>query len=205
MRLVRVALRRAEVHALGLECHRAGTAVPAHVVDQPVLIGGEAVGHLLGESLDRAGREDVRRVPLDELADLAGAEGIPMDVERGGPGAVFERLFVTLEAAARVGAGDPDRRVVEPLATAAHVRARHAGVALASPDVGAAAVECVEGGREELVADLERVGEALAHCQGIEIGLLDVLAGRGMDVRHVGEIGDDRPRGDAGEENADRQ
>ena len=169
---------RAEVHALGLERDRTRAAVPAHVVDQPSLIGGEAVGHLLGEPLDRAGREDVRRVPLDELADLSGAEGIAVDVERGRAGAVFERLFVTLEAAARVGAGDPDRRVVEPLAAAAHVGARHARVALAAADVGAAAVERVERGRKELVADLERFGEALAHRQGIQIGLLDVLADR---------------------------
>ena len=167
-----------------------------------VLVGGEAVGHLLGEALDGAGREDMRRVALDELADEAGAEWIAMDVERGRAGAVFERLFVTLEAAARIGAGDADRRMVEPLAAAAQVGARHARIALAAPDVGAAAVEGVERRGKQLVSDLERFGEALADRQGIQIGLVDVLAGRGVDVRDVGEIGDDRPRRDAGEENA---
>ncbi len=125
-----------------------------------------------------------------------------MDVERGGAGAVFERLFVTLEAAARIGAGDPDRRMGEPLAPAAQVGARHTRIALAAPDVGAAAVDGVERGGKELVSDLERFDEALADRQGIEIVLVDVLTGRGVDVRDVGEIGDDRPRRDAGEENA---
>ena len=72
---------------------------------------------------------------------MSGAERIAMDVERGGAGAVFERLLVAFEAAAGIGAGDADRRVIEPLAAAAQVGARHAGVALAAADVGAAAVE----------------------------------------------------------------
>ena len=60
---------RAEVDALRVERHRARAAVPADLVDEPRLIGGEAVGHFLGEPLDRAGREHVRRVAFDELAD----------------------------------------------------------------------------------------------------------------------------------------
>ncbi len=41
-----------------------------------------------------------------------------MDVQRGGPCAIFERLLVALEAAAGIRAGDTDRRVGIPLATA---------------------------------------------------------------------------------------
>ena len=73
---------------------------------------------------------------------------------------------------------------------------------LASADVGAAAVDGVEGGRKELVANLERVGEAFADRQRVQRGLFDMLTGAAVDVGHVGEIGDDRPRRDAGEENA---
>ena len=152
---------RAEGDALGVERHRARTADAADLVDEPVLVRGEAVGHLFGEALDGAGREDVRRVALDELADEAGAERIAVDVERRGAGAVFERLLVAFEAAAGVGAGDADGRVVEPLAGPLEVGARHARVALAAADVGAAAVERVEGRAEQLVAELERLDESL--------------------------------------------
>ena len=93
-------------------------------------------------------------------------------------------------------------RVVEPLAAAAQVGARHARVALAAADVGAAAVERVEGRAEQLVADLERLDESLAGGQGVQLGLFDVLGDRAVDVGDVGEVGDDRPRRDAGEENA---
>ena len=132
----------------------------------------------------------------------AGAERIAVDVERGRAGAVFERLLVALEAAAGVRAGDAIGRVVEPLAGAAQIGARHARVALAAADVGAAAVEGVEGRREQLVADLERLDEALADWQRVQLRLFDMLGDRTVDVGDVGEVGDDRPRRDAGEENA---
>ena len=101
----------------------------------------------------------MRRVALDELADEAGAERIAMDVERRRAGAVFERRLVAFEAAGTIRPGDAIRLVIEPLVAAAQVGARHARVALAAADVGAAAVERVEGCGKQFVADLERLGE----------------------------------------------
>ena len=158
---------------------RARAAAAADLVNQPLLIGGETVGHLFGQPLDCAGRKDVRRVPLDELADDAGAEWIAVDVERGRAGAVFERLLVAFEAAARVGAGDAYGDVVEPLAAALEVGARHARVALTATDIGAAAVERVEGRAEQLVAELERLEESLVEVElAVQIGLIGMHGDR---------------------------
>ena len=195
--------QRAEVHAFRIQGDRPGATVPAHVVYQPRLIVGEAVGHLFRQPLDGAGCEDVRRISLDELADLARAERIAVDVERRAAAAVLEGLFMTFETAARIRARDADGRVVEPFVGTLQVGSRHARVALASADVRAAAVERVERRGKELVADFEGFRELLARAQRIQVGLLDVLGHRAVDVRDVGEVGDDRPRRHAGEENAD--
>ena len=48
--------------------------------DEPRLIGREAVGHLLGQPLDGAGREDVRGVAFDELPELSRAERVAVHV-----------------------------------------------------------------------------------------------------------------------------
>ena len=152
---------RAEADAFGRERHRLGPARLAHGLDQPRLIGAEAVGHFLGQPLNGTRRKDMWRVALDELRDAArcgrhrGARSAPRSR------AVFERLFVTFEAALGIGTGHAWGRVVEPLAGAFQVRARHAREALTDADVGAAAVERVELRREELVPELKRLIKGL--------------------------------------------
>ena len=191
--LARVALERAEADALRVERDGAGPARPAHFVDEPLLVSGQCIGHLFRQPLNRARREDVRRVALDELRDDAGPERIAVDVERRGAGAIFERLLVAFEAAAGVGAGHARRLMRAPLAGALEVGARDAAVALAAADVGAATVDGVEGGTEQLVAELESFDELLVRGQRVELALVGVHGCRAMDVGDVREVSDDCP------------
>ena len=197
---------RPEVHALRLERDCLSATAAADLVDQLLLIGGEAVGHLLGQPLDCARRENVRGVPFDELADDASAEGIAVHVQRGSAGAVFERLLVAFEAAARVGTGDANGRVPEPLAAAAQVGARYARVALTATDIGAAAVERVERRAEQLVTELERLDESRVEIGlAVQIVLIGVHGNRPVDVADTTEFSDDRPRRHAREEHSHRE
>ena len=169
----------------------------AHQLDEPLLVRRQRVGHLLGEPLNGAGREDVRRVAFDELSDVASPEGIAVDIQRRGAGAVLERRFVALEAALGVGARDPKRKVHAPLTGSVHIRARDAREALAVADVGASAIERVELRREELVAELERLVERLTilarRHEVPQLGLGHVLCGSIVHEIHLGELRDNRP------------
>ena len=101
-----------------------------------------------------------------------------MDVLGGGSRPVFERLLMALEAAGGVRPGHPERRVVEPFAGALEVRAWNARVALADAHVRPPSVESVERGREQLVAQLERLRERLlplvVHDQRLQLVLIGV-------------------------------
>ena len=151
-----------------------------------------------------AGREQVRRVALDELADLAGPERIAMHVEPTVP-APSSKGWLWHRAAAGVRTGLARRRVVRHSVAPRKIGARNAREALPPTDVRADAVEGVERGLEELVADLERFREFLVRRERIQLGLFDVLSGRVVNVGDVGEVCDDRPRRNAGEENAGGQ
>ena len=180
----------------GIQRHRprraAGGAGGGH---EPGLIPGEVVGHLFGQPLDGARREDVRGVAFDELPDLPGPERIAVHVQGGRAGSVFERLLMTFETALGVGAGDAFREVRSPLGRAVQVRTRHTGEALAAADVGAAAVERVELRREQLVTELERLFErrmAILRVERIQIALIGV---HGDGIVHEGDSGQVRHDG----------
>ena len=82
-----------------------------------------------------------------------------MDVRRGLAGAVVERPEVARIARTGIRTGDSGRPMVEPLAGALQVGARHARIPGAAADVGAAAVKGVELRLEQFVAVLERFCE----------------------------------------------
>jgi hypothetical protein len=123
-----------------------------------------------------------------------------MNVQRHRAGAVLERLFVTLEAAGGIWARNAVRRVTPPLVGIVQISSRQPGVALAVADVCAAAIERVERGAEELVADFECLQELFARRQRIQLSLLDVLRHPAVQVGHIGKVGDDGPCRDAGQE-----
>jgi hypothetical protein len=159
---------------------------------------GERVGHLFSESLQCSYREYVGRVALDELPDKTGTEWIAVNVLRRRAGAILKGRFMTLETARCVRAGHSIRFVALPLPGTAEIGARYARISLASADIRASSIERIERGREQLVAEFERLLESLRRRQAVQVGLYGVRRIGVMNDCDFGGVSDERPGPDTG-------
>ena len=200
--------QRTEVDALCHQRHRHRLPRRARLRARCVAKCEELTGHFFGDALHGAEREDMRRVSLNELLQVAEVERVADHVTDRGSRSVIEQLEMTGIARHGVRSGRARRRVTGPLAGTGEIRSRHAGEAAAVADVGAGAVEGVEFGLEQLVAVLERFVEGrivLARLdQRHQLRLIEVLTDGGVHALEQRHVGDDRAKGHgAGEEQRD--